>query len=131
MRFTVWGAGAMALVVATGAFGAHGLKQHLSEAALNTWHTAALYHAFHGLGLLAIDRVIAGGGGRLARVAGWLMVAGLALFSGSLYALALTGIKGLGAITPIGGTAWIAAWICLALAARRVAGPADGVSTGA
>lgn len=120
MSFAVWGAAAMALAVAAGAFGAHGLQKTLSEKALTTWHTGAEYHVYHALGLFAVAWIHSRGGGTLADWAGYLMLAGLLLFSGSLYALALSGVKWLGAITPVGGTAWIAAWICLALAARKV-----------
>lgn len=116
-----WGAVSMAAVVGLGAFGAHLLKAKLSPEALGWWHTGVLYQALHALGLFAVDRVRAGGGGRLASGAGMAFGLGTLLFSGSLYVMALSGLRWLGAITPLGGTAFIAGWICLALAARRAA----------
>jgi uncharacterized membrane protein YgdD (TMEM256/DUF423 family) len=111
----------MALAVASGAFGAHGLKQRLSPDLLTIWETAARYHTYHALGLIAVafGRSLCPGQARLLDTSGWLMLAGLALFSGSLYTLALSGQRWLGAITPIGGAAWIAAWCLLAFAATR------------
>lgn len=118
MGWAVIGAAAMALAVAAGAFGAHGLKARLSAEALGWWHTGAQYHIYHALGLFAVawlaDR------GAAVAPAGWLMLVGLLLFSGSLYALALTGQRWLGMVTPLGGTAWIVAWIWLAVAAHRL-----------
>jgi uncharacterized membrane protein YgdD (TMEM256/DUF423 family) len=118
-RWSVAGAVAMALAVALGAFGAHGLRGHVSDEALEWWRTASQYHAWHGLGLFAVAFVA----GRTTRpraasVAGALFVAGLVLFCGSLYGMTLTGWRWLGAITPLGGTAWIAGWVLLAVAAR-------------
>ncbi|MCA9539631.1 MAG: DUF423 domain-containing protein [Myxococcales bacterium] len=117
MRFAAIGAIAMALAVAAGAFGAHALANRLSPEALKVWHTASAYHVYHALGLFAVDYAVRGGGQpRLATWAGYAMIAGLFLFSGSLYALALSGVRGLGAVTPLGGLAWIASWITLAVA---------------
>jgi uncharacterized membrane protein YgdD (TMEM256/DUF423 family) len=101
-----------ALAVGLGAFGAHGLKARLPSDMLAVWHTAVQYHAWHALGLLAVglstDNI-------WARSAGWLLVAGIALFSGSLYALSLGAPRGLGAVTPLGGTAFILGWIAFAI----------------
>lgn len=124
MRPQTWmmiGAAAMALGVASGAFGAHGLKARLSSDLLAIWETAARYHVYHALGLLAVGaaRSFSPLQAKLIDTSGWLMVAGLVLFSGSLYVLALSGVKWLGAITPLGGAAWIAAWCCLAFAMSR------------
>jgi uncharacterized membrane protein YgdD (TMEM256/DUF423 family) len=107
--------------VAAGAFGAHGLKRILSPDELAIWHTAVLYQMVHGLGMLALASLIGRLDGALAIWSGNLMLAGILVFSGSLYLLTLTGIKWLGAVTPIGGTAFIAAWALLALAAYRSA----------
>lgn len=109
------GGAAMATAVAAGAFGAHGLEARLSAVALGWWHTAAQYHCYHGLGLFAVAWLASRGAP--VRVAGWLMVIGLVLFSGSLYLLALTGLRWLGMVTPLGGTAWIIAWVMVARAA--------------
>jgi uncharacterized membrane protein YgdD (TMEM256/DUF423 family) len=116
--FIFLGALAGAAGVALGAFGAHALKGRLSADMLAVWHTAVQYHFWHALALIAIGIVIAVGlpGSTALRWAGWLMVAGLVLFSGSLYALAFTGTRWLGAVTPFGGVAWIGAWVLLAVA---------------
>lgn len=105
--------------VAAGAFGAHGLKRILSADLISVWQTAVLYQLIHGLGLLAIAALGARFGSPLLSTAGIFMFAGIVIFSGSLYILALTGVKWLGAITPIGGVAFIVAWALLALAAYR------------
>jgi uncharacterized membrane protein YgdD (TMEM256/DUF423 family) len=108
-----------AISVAAGAFGAHGLRARLSPELLAVFETGARYQMYHAIGLA----LAAGAAGRFpgsaAAWAGWLFVAGTVLFSGSLYALALTGVRGLGAVTPFGGVAFIAGWIALALAALR------------
>ena len=98
-----------ALAVALGAFGAHGLKSRVAPELLATWHTAAAYHLVH-----ALAAVVAGSCG--ANTAGALLLGGQAVFSGSLYALVLTGEKRLGALTPLGGLALIAGWASLAWA---------------
>ncbi len=111
--------------VAAGAFGAHALKAALSPAATGVWQTAVQYQMFHTLALLAVGAFPwAATGRRLARAAGWLFVGGIALFSGSLYLLALTGLRWWGAVTPVGGTLLLAGWACLGLALlrRRYAG---------
>src|SRR5512134_110619 len=104
-----------AVAVATGAFGAHALKGRLLPEMQVIWQTAVQYHFWHALALLAVGLVMllrpdAG----LAGVAAWLFIAGIVLFSGSLYVLALTGMRALGAVTPFGGIAFIAGWIVLA-----------------
>lgn len=104
----------MALVVILGAFGAHALKKKLTPELLKIYETGVLYHLVHGLGLLLIG-VLAGGAvsSGLAVTAGWLLQIGIVLFCGSLYVLALTGVKRLGAITPLGGLGFIAGWVVL------------------
>ena len=104
------------LGVAAGAFGAHGLRGRLSPEMLAVFETAVRYQMYHVFALLvtaaAIGRL---GDARLLVVAGWAFVAGIVLFSGSLYALALTGVSMLGAITPVGGVAFLVGWACLAI----------------
>ena len=101
-----------ALAVALGAFGAHGLKARLSADMLAVWHTAVQYHAWHALGLLAVGL---SGDGPWLRAAGALLIAGVALFAGSLYGLALGAPRALGMVTPIGGAAFIFGWIAFAI----------------
>ena len=102
--------------VAAGAFGAHGLRNRLSPEMLGVFETAVRYQMYHALALL-ITGVLVGrvGDARLLTVAGWSFITGIVLFSGSLYALALTGIAGLGAITPLGGLAFLVGWGGLAI----------------
>lgn len=118
--FLIIGAINAALAVGLGAFGAHGLESRLSERMLDTFKTGVQYHMYHALGLigiaLAADKLQSTG---LIQWAGWFMFAGIVLFSGSLYVLSLSGIKILGAITPLGGVAFITAWILLIVAAFR------------
>jgi uncharacterized membrane protein YgdD (TMEM256/DUF423 family) len=102
------------LGVALGAFGAHALRERLSPAMLQIWNTAVLYHLLHGVALLALG-FHARATGADVKTSGLLFLAGVVVFSGSLYALALTGIKPLGAITPIGGLCFLAGWAWLAL----------------
>ena len=106
-----------ALAVAAGAFGAHGLRSRLEPRALEIFETAARYHMYHALAMILAALIATHAPG--ARTAGWLFQAGIAIFSGSLYALALTDVKVLGAITPIGGLAFLAGWIWLAVSALR------------
>lgn len=118
--FLVLGGANAALVVILGAFGAHLLKSRLSDDMLAVYHTAILYHAIHALGLVAIG-VVAGwlpGSGYL-KWAGWTMFVGIVLFSGSLYLLSMTGARWLGAVTPMGGIAFIVAWILFCVAVLR------------
>jgi uncharacterized membrane protein YgdD (TMEM256/DUF423 family) len=113
----------MFVAVALGAFGAHALKSRLSPEMTGVWQTAVQYHAWHALALLANGLLLlhwperAGFG-----LAGWLFVAGIVLFSGSLYAMALTGARGLGAVTPFGGVAFLAGWVVLAWAVLNAQG---------
>jgi uncharacterized membrane protein YgdD (TMEM256/DUF423 family) len=107
--------------VAAGAFGAHLLRQRLAPEMLAVFETGVRYQLIHALVLLVVAWASAHWTGSAARAAGWLFVAGVLLFSGSLYALALSGVKWLGAITPFGGAAFIAGWLLLAWAAFRAA----------
>jgi uncharacterized membrane protein YgdD (TMEM256/DUF423 family) len=119
-RLLLMGSASMFLAVALGAFGAHGLKSLLPPEALSVYHTGNQYHFYHGLGLLAV--ALAGGvlpPTRLLRWSGAFMLTGLLLFSGSLYVLALTGLRWVGAVTPFGGVAFLVAWALLAAAAWR------------
>ena len=113
----VCGALLLATGVAAGAFGAHGLRRVVTPDSLEIWRTAAQYQMLHGLGLLLIAALWSQVSPAQAGWAGGLMLAGTILFSGSLYALVLTGTRVLGAITPVGGLLMIAAWVLLAWAA--------------
>lgn len=105
------------IAVAAGAFGAHALRERLGADLLVTFETGARYQMYHALSLF----VVAWAAGRWAapqtQWAGWLFVVGTVLFSGSLYTLALTGVRAWGAVTPFGGVAWLAGWALLAWAA--------------
>jgi uncharacterized membrane protein YgdD (TMEM256/DUF423 family) len=105
--------------VAAGAFGAHALKARLSADLLAVFETGARYQMYHSLGLIAVAWAHARWPGGVTVAAGWLLVAGTVLFSGSLYALALSGVRVLGAVTPFGGAAALAGWLLLAWAALR------------
>src|SRR5438552_6063574 len=105
------------LGVALGAFGAHGLRGRLSPDMLAVFETGVRYHMYHALALILVGLMLGRWNGWLIQTAGWCFVAGILLFSGSLYALALTGVTNLGAVTPIGGLAFLAGWACLAFAA--------------
>ncbi len=107
------------LAVAAGAFGAHALKARLEPDRLAVFETGARYHMYHALGLFAVAWLVARGADA-ARPAGWVMLAGILLFSGSLYALALSGVRALGAITPVGGVCFLLSWALLAWAALRL-----------
>ena len=115
------GAAAMLLGVVGGAFGAHGLAPRLDARSLQTFETAVRYHLIHGLGLLAIGLVTVRTEESTAWLAGALMTAGIILFSGSLYWLAVGGPSWLGPVTPLGGLCLIAAWACLFVALVRAA----------
>lgn len=109
--FLALGGIAAFLAVALGAFGAHALKNRVPGEMLAVWNTGVEYHLFHALGLLACGLVAAQlPQSPLVKWSGWLMLAGIVLFSGSLYALALSGERWLGAVTPAGGLAFLAAW---------------------
>jgi len=111
------GALSAAISVAAGAFGAHALRTRLPPDLLAVFETGARYEMYHALGLLAAAWAATRWPGPLVGWAGALLVAGTVLFSGSLYALALSGVRALGAITPFGGVAFLAGWVLLALAA--------------
>ncbi len=107
------------IAVALGAFGAHGLKGRLDAEMLATFETGARYQMYHAFALLAVAWAQTRWPGTPVNVAGWLFVAGMILFSGSLYLLSLTGARWLGAVTPLGGLAFLAGWLCLAWACCR------------
>jgi len=111
--FFVIGAISGAVGVAAGAFGAHGLRGRISPEMLAVFETGVRYHLIHALALLAVGWAATRWESRAIPAAGWLFIAGIVFFSGSLYALALSGMRGLGAITPVGGVAFIAGWLCL------------------
>ncbi len=118
--FIVIGAIAMALGVMLGAFGAHGLKNKLTPDLLAIYHTGVEYHLYHALGLLLVGVLV----NQFPQVSGlqlggWLLLAGILIFSGSLYVLAISGVRWLGAITPIGGLAFIAGWVWIAWSLAR------------
>ena len=121
--FILLGSVSAFLAVALGAFGAHGLKNRVTPEMLSVWETSVLYHLVHALGLLLIGilcHLMPEIG--LVRNAGWSLLIGTLLFSGSLYVLVLTGVKPLGMITPLGGVAYLAGWLLLAIAAWQYAG---------
>jgi len=109
--------------VAAGAFGAHALRARLPADLLAVFETGARYQMYHALALLAAALAASRTPSGAASAAGWLFAAGIVLFSGSLYALALTGVRVLGAVTPLGGACFLAGWVALALAGRALAGP--------
>ncbi len=120
--FLLLGALAAFIGVALGAFGAHGLRNRLSAEMLAVFETGVRYQMYHALAILIVALAAARLDGWLIRAAGWLFTGGIVLFSGSLYALALSGITVLGAVTPLGGLAFLAGWACLAIAALALAG---------
>lgn len=118
INWSVVGAILLALAVLIGAFGAHALRDRLDDYATGIYERAVFYHFIHALGLLAVGISSAAhvASGSTATLAGWLLLAGMIVFCGSLYALALSGIRKLGAITPLGGLAFVAGWIAFAVA---------------
>jgi uncharacterized membrane protein YgdD (TMEM256/DUF423 family) len=122
-----FGLGALSAFVSVvaGAFGAHALRLRLTPEYLAVFETAARFQMYHALGLCAAAWAAARWPGALPRWSGWLFVVGTVLFSGSLYLLALTGVRWLGAITPLGGTAFLAGWLCLALSSRILRPPSE------
>jgi len=110
--FAVCGAVSAFVAVAAGAFGAHALKTRIGTDLLAVFETAARYQMYHALALIAVAWA-------MSRWAGWLFLAGTILFSGSLYLLALTGARGLGAVTPFGGVCFLAGWLLLAVGVWR------------
>jgi uncharacterized membrane protein YgdD (TMEM256/DUF423 family) len=117
--FAVLGAINGLVAVAAGAFGAHELRARLAPERLDNWELAAHYQIVHALALLAVAW-LAERGGRTALASGWCLVAGIAIFCGTLYLLAVTGARWLGAITPLGGLALLAGWALLAVTAWRL-----------
>ena len=115
--FLLAGAVAGIVAVAFGAFGAHGLRGRLSPDMLAVFETGVRYHMYHALALLLTAAMAQRLDSRAIVAAGWSFVAGIVLFSGSLYLLAVTGVTILGAITPIGGVAFLAGWVLLAVSA--------------
>jgi uncharacterized membrane protein YgdD (TMEM256/DUF423 family) len=113
------GAVSALIAVAAGAFGAHALRVRLTPEYLAVFETAARYQLYHALALLAAAWAVSRWPGPLPVWAGWLFVVGTVLFSGSLYILALTGTRWWGAVTPLGGVAFLAGWLCFALVALR------------
>lgn len=115
------------LAVGLGAFGAHGLRARLGALAdgaqrLGWWETAAHYHLMHTLALGLVAYLAGRGAGSLPAVAGFCFLGGIALFSGSLYVMTLTGIRVLGAVTPLGGLALLAGWTSIVIAGLRLRG---------
>ena len=117
--FFALGAVAAFIGVTLGAFAAHGLKSRLDPAMLATFEIGVRYHMYHALALLGVGWACTRWPGALTNASGWLFVAGIVVFSGSLYLLALTGARWLGAVTPLGGLAFLAGWVCLAWAALK------------
>jgi uncharacterized membrane protein YgdD (TMEM256/DUF423 family) len=115
------GAGSAFVAVAAGAFGAHALRGALAPDLLDVFETAARYQIYHALALLAVGWLTGRCPSGAARLSGWFFVAGTILFSGSLYALSLSGVRWLGAITPLGGLAFLGGWLALAQAGRGLA----------
>jgi uncharacterized membrane protein YgdD (TMEM256/DUF423 family) len=107
-----------AIAVGAGAFAAHGLRERLDARALEVFETGARYQMYHAIAII-LAGLVASSVARGAQTAGWIFQIGILLFSGSLYALSLTGVKGLGALTPLGGLAFLAGWLWLAWTAWR------------
>jgi len=114
--FLLIGALAAFLAVALGAFGAHWLRSRLSPEMLAVFETAVRYQMYHALAILLVGLMMAPMGGWAVHTAGWAFAIGIVLFSGSLYLLAITGTTAFGAITPIGGLAFLVGWGCLIIA---------------
>ena len=122
MNWSATGAVLLALAVIVGAFGAHGLQNRLDDYSRGIYEKAVFYHFLHAMGILVVA-VLARTGTfpeQAADTVCWCLLAGIVLFSGSLYALALTGNRALGMITPVGGLAFIIGWVLLAWRLRRV-----------
>jgi uncharacterized membrane protein YgdD (TMEM256/DUF423 family) len=117
--FGTLGAVSGLLAVAAGAFGAHALRARLSADLLAAFETGARYQMYHALALLLVAWAATRWPGPPVRAAGWLFVAGTVIFSGSLYLLALTGARGFGAVTPVGGLAFLAGWLALTVGIWR------------
>jgi uncharacterized membrane protein YgdD (TMEM256/DUF423 family) len=123
--FFAIGAASAGIGVALGAFGAHALKARLAPDLLAVWETGVRYQIYHALGLMAVAWAASRWPGSAITGSGWAMVAGTVLFSGSLYLLALSGVRWLGAVTPLGGVAWIVGWGLLAWGVTTAARPAQ------
>lgn len=119
MNWFTTGAILSGLGVALGAFGAHGLKERVTADLLGVFETGVRYHMYHALALLAVGWAVSRNPLPILNVAGYLFVAGIVLFSGSLYLMTLTGARWLGAITPLGGLAFLVGWTLLAWGASR------------
>lgn len=117
--FFALGSGFSLLGVVFGAFGAHELKKKLSEEMLDIFEVGVRYQMYHGIGLIVVAWALSQWQNSLATAAGWCFIAGILIFSGSLYILSLTNTLWLGAVTPIGGLAFIAGWGCLIIAVFR------------
>ena len=118
--YIVTGSFAAFLGVLLGAFGAHGLRGRVSESSMTVWNTGVQYHLTHALGLILVGILIHLYSGSVGlKVAGWLFLTGIILFSGSLYLIAVFEIRKLGIITPFGGLAFLAGWICLTVSMVR------------
>jgi uncharacterized membrane protein YgdD (TMEM256/DUF423 family) len=119
-RFLMLGCAAAMLAVVLGAFGAHGLRTRIAPEMMAVYKTGVEYHFYHALGMLLVGlTAVHLPESRHLAMAGWTMLAGIVLFSGSLYLLALTGSSWLGLLTPLGGLAFIASWCLFALAIVR------------
>jgi len=121
MNWTATAAIMLALAVCIGAFGSHGLQARLDAYSLGVYEKGVFYHFIHALGMLAVPLLVRAGliSGSAGNWAGWLLLVGIVLFSGSLYVLAITGERTLGAVTPFGGASFIAAWVTLAVCGLR------------
>jgi uncharacterized membrane protein YgdD (TMEM256/DUF423 family) len=117
--FFALGSASALVAVAAGAFGAHGLRARLTPDLLAVFETGARYQMYHALALLGVAWALTRWPGPWPVRAGWLFAVGTLLFSGSLYALALSGVRWLGAVTPLGGLAFLAGWTCLLLGTLR------------
>jgi uncharacterized membrane protein YgdD (TMEM256/DUF423 family) len=120
--FMLWiriGALLMLTGVAAGAFGAHALKTRLDEPMRAIFETGVRYQLIHALALFAVAWLSTQTASKAVQAAGWCFTAGILLFSGSLYALSLSGVRAWGAVTPIGGVAFLAGWVCLLIARIR------------
>ena len=117
--FFAFGSGFSLLSVVFGAFGAHALEEKLSPKMLDTFEVAVRYQMYHGIGLILVAWALSQWQNSLTTAAGWCFIAGILIFSGSLYILSLTNTSWLGAITPIGGLAFVAGWGCLIITAFR------------
>ena len=127
MNPAIAGAALMVLTVGLGAFGAHGLKAHAGPTELGWWDTAVTYQAWHGLGLLALAALNQRKDSAWVSWGSVFLVLGVLVFSGSLYAMTLTGIRILGAVTPIGGLLLIIGWVCAAIGLKELAATSPDV----